>query len=123
MQSVDDAPYGGRHVEISGRRLLNFGSCSYLGLEQRPELKEGAIRAVERFGTQFSYSRAYLELPLYRQLEEALTEMTGGHVLVAPSTTLGHIAALPVLTEAGDAVIIDQFAHASLHTATALLRS
>jgi 7-keto-8-aminopelargonate synthetase-like enzyme len=123
MQSVDDAPYGGRHVDISGRHLLNFGSCSYLGLEQRSELKHGAIRAVERFGTQFSYSRAYLELPLYRQLEDALAEMTGGHVLVAPSTTLGHIAALPVLTEAGDAVIIDQFAHASLHTATALLRS
>jgi 7-keto-8-aminopelargonate synthetase-like enzyme len=123
MQAIDDAPYDGRHVDIAGQRLLNFGSCSYLGLEQRPELKEGASRALERFGTQFSYSRAYLELPLYRQLEDVLGTMTGGHALVAPSTTLGHIAAIPVLAEAGDAVIIDQFAHASLHTATALLRS
>jgi 7-keto-8-aminopelargonate synthetase-like enzyme len=123
MQAVDDVGYDGRHVQIGGRELLNFGSCSYLGLEQRTELKSGAIDAVERYGTQFSYSRAYLELSLYRELESLLATMTGGHALVAPSTTLAHIAALPVLVEPGDAVIIDQFAHASLHTATALLRA
>jgi 7-keto-8-aminopelargonate synthetase-like enzyme len=103
--------------------LLNFGCCSYLGLEQRVELKQGAIDATERYGTQFSCSRAYLELPLYPELENVVSEMTDGHPLVAPSTTLAHIAALPVLVEKGDAVLIDQFAHASLHTAVALLRS
>src|SRR5262245_58845997 len=123
MQSIDDVAYDGRHVEIDGRTLLNFGSCSYLGLEQRSELKQGAIRAIEQFGTQFSYSRAYLELPLYRRLEEAISAMTGGFALIAPSTTLSHIAALPVLVEPGDAVIVDQFAHASLHTAIALVKS
>jgi 7-keto-8-aminopelargonate synthetase-like enzyme len=123
MQAVDDVEYDGRHVQIHGKKLLNFGCCSYLALEHRAELKEGAVRAVERFGTQFSFSRAYLELPLYAQLENTLATMTGGHVLVAPTTTLAHIAALPVLVEEGDTVVVDQFAHASLHTATALLRS
>ena len=123
MQTADDVQYTGRHVHVSGRRLRNFGSCSYLGLEQREELKCGAIDAIQRFGTQFAYSRAYLQVPLYEQLEEALTSMTGGHVLVAPTTTLAHIAALPVLVGDEDAVIIDQFAHASLHLATSLLRS
>jgi 7-keto-8-aminopelargonate synthetase-like enzyme len=93
MQAVDDVTYTGRHVQISGQTLLNFGSCSYLGLEQRAELKRGAIDAIERFGTQFSYSRAYLQLPIYKELEAAVTSMTGGHVLVAPTTSLGHIAA------------------------------
>lgn len=123
MQTVDDVEYGGRQIEVDGSKLLNFGGCSYLGLEQRRELKRGAIEAVERFGTQFSFSRVYLQSPLYPQLENALGRMTGGHVLVAASTTLAHISALPVLVQPGDAVLIDRFAHASLHTAAGLLHS
>jgi 7-keto-8-aminopelargonate synthetase-like enzyme len=114
--------YEGSFVEVDGRRLHNFGSCSYLGLEVRDELKDGACEAARRYGTQFPYSRAYLENALYQDLERELATMTGGHVVVAPSTTLAHIAALPVLVRDGDAVLIDQFAHASLHTATALLK-
>lgn len=123
MRTADDVDYRGRYIELAGRRLLNFGSCSYLALEQRPELKRAAIAAIERFGVQFSYSRAYMQLPLYSELENALAAMTDGYPLVAPSTTLGHIAALPVLVSEGDAAIIDKSAHASLHTAIALLRS
>lgn len=114
--------YDGPSVEVDGRPMHNFGSCSYLGLEVRDDLKHGACEATRRYGTQLSVSRAYLENALYGELEEQLRAMTGGHALVTPSTTLGHIAALPVLIREGDAVLIDQFAHASLHTATALLR-
>jgi 7-keto-8-aminopelargonate synthetase-like enzyme len=123
MQTADDVAYLGRHVSLGGHELLNFAACSYLGLEQRSELKEGAIAALRRFGTQFPFPRAHLECPLYVELEARLSAMTGGYALVAASTTLAHIAALPVLVEPGDAVLIDQFAHASLHTASALLRS
>jgi 7-keto-8-aminopelargonate synthetase-like enzyme len=123
MQTVQDVVGIGRHVTIDGEKLLNFGSCSYLALELRPELKRGAIEAVERFGTQFSFSRVYLQLPLYELLEDSLSEMTGGYALATPTTTLGHIATLPVMVEEGDAVIIDRFAHASLHLAISLLRS
>ena len=123
MQTADDVNYTGRHVHVRGQKLRDFGSCSYLGLEQRPELKRGAIEAIERFGTQFAFSRAYLQLPMYEELEAAITTITGGHVLVTPSTTLAHIAALPILVGDQDAVIIDQFAHASLQMTMALLRS
>ena len=123
MQTADDVNYTGRHVHVRGKKLRDFGSCSYLGLEQRPELKQGAIEAIERFGTQFAFSRAHLQLPLYPDLEAAITSITGGHVLVAPSTTLAHIATLPTLIGDQDAVIIHQFAHASLQMTTALLRS
>lgn len=114
--------YDGRWVELDGRRLRNFGTCSYLGFDKRPELKQAAIAATEEYGTQFSISRAYLECGLYEELECNLEKMTGRPVLVAPSTTLAHMAALPVLVHDNDAVIIDQFAHASLHAATELLR-
>ncbi len=77
---------------------------------------------MEEYGTQFSISRAYLECALYQELENNLEKMTERPTLVAPSTTLAHMAALPVLVRDNDAVIIDQFAHASLHAATELLR-
>ena len=114
--------YDGPLFEVDGRPMRNFGSCSYLGLEVRDDSQGRRLRGGAPLRHAASFSRAYLEHPLYRELEEQLASMTGGHVLVAPSTTLGHIAALPVLVREGDAVLIDQFAHASLHTATALLR-
>jgi 7-keto-8-aminopelargonate synthetase-like enzyme len=112
----------GRWVELDGRMLRNFGTCSYLGFDQRTELRQAAIHATEKYGTQFSVSRAYLECALYQELECNLEKMTGRPTLVAPSTTLAHMAALPVLVRDNDAVIIDQFAHASLQSAAELLR-
>jgi 7-keto-8-aminopelargonate synthetase-like enzyme len=47
--------------------------------------------------------------------------MTERNVAVAASTTLLHRAAIPALVGDNDLVIIDQFAHASLHMATELL--
>lgn len=115
--------YDGRRVEIGGRKFLNFGGCSYMGLDRRLELQEAAAAASHEYGTQFSISRVYLECALYRELEAHLEAIAGRPVLVAPSTTLAHMAALPVLVRDRDAVLIDQFAHASLHSATALLRN
>jgi 7-keto-8-aminopelargonate synthetase-like enzyme len=113
----------GAECVVNGVELKNFGSCSYMGIERHPRLLEGAQAALREFGTQFHFSRAYLESPLYLQLEDALDRMTGRHVLVAPSTTLAHLAALPVLVGDRDVVLIDQFAHASLHMATELLKN
>jgi 7-keto-8-aminopelargonate synthetase-like enzyme len=45
----------------------------------------------------------------------------GRPVVSAPSTTLAHLAALPVLVGDDDAILLDQFAHASLHMATELV--
>lgn len=122
MQTADDVVYDGRYVEINGKRMLNFGSCSYLGLELREELKQGAIDAVRRYGTQFPFPRALLQNPLYRELDAALQQITGGFPVIAASTSLGHISALPVIIEPKDAVLIDMAAHASVHTAAQLLR-
>ena len=113
----------GRFLEKDGKTLLNFASCSYLSLHLHDDLKAGAISAIERFGTQFSISRMYYQCQLYTDLELGLGRMTEGHVLVTPSTSLAHQAALPVLVGDDDLAIIDQFAHASLHVATKLLAS
>lgn len=112
----------GPKCTIRGKSLSNFGSCSYMALEAYPALRAGAAAALEQYGTQFHFSRAYLESPLYGELEDALDVITGRPTLVAASTTLAHLSALPVLIKDDDVVLIDQFAHASLHMATELLK-
>jgi len=114
--------YLGRWVELGDRMLRNFGTCAYLAFDRRPELRNAVITATEEYGAQFSISRVYLECALYRELECNLERIAGRPTLVAPATTLAHMAALPVIVHDEDAVIIDQFAHASLHSATDLLR-
>lgn len=122
LRTPDDAPLDGRIIGLDGRPHLNFGSCSYLGLEVDSRMKEAVCAAVMRYGTQFSSSRSYLSAPPYPQLEEMLGEMFGGHVLVAPSTSLGHLAALTVLVGSGDAVVLDQQVHSSVQMAVDQLR-
>jgi 7-keto-8-aminopelargonate synthetase-like enzyme len=63
-----------------------------------------------------------MQAPPYAELEHRLGEMFGGHVLVAPTTTLGHVAALPVLVGPQDAVIMDQQVHQSVQMAVDHLR-
>ena len=112
---LDDEVATGRTIWVEGTELLSFGSCSYLGLETDPRLKAGAIRAAERYGTQYSSSRAYASSPLYAPLEEGFSEMFGGHAMLSPTTTLGHLSTLPVLMEEHDAIVVDHQAHHSLH--------
>src|SRR3954466_5198487 len=112
QRTPDDGPLDGRHLVLDGRSTLNFGSCSYLGLELDPRLREAVVDAVRRYGTQFSSSRSYLQAPPYLQLEAMLEEAFGGPVIVTPSTSLGHLAALPVLVASTDAVVLDQQVHA-----------
>ncbi len=123
MLTPDAAPLDGRMVRLDGRPHLNFGSCSYLGLELDPRLLQGVSEAVMRYGTQFSSSRSYLSAPPYPELEEQLERMFGGPVIVAASTSLGHLAALPVLVGSEDAVVLDQQVHNSVQMATHQLRA
>jgi 7-keto-8-aminopelargonate synthetase-like enzyme len=122
LRTPDDVPLDGRTLRFDGRSVLNFGSCGYLGLEFDPRLRAGVCEAVRRYGTQFSSSRIYVQAPPYVELEHCVGEMFGGHALVVPSTTLGHVAALPVLVGSQDAVIVDQQVHQSVQMAVDHLR-
>src|SRR5690606_20918370 len=120
--NLDDEPIAGTRIQVKSRELVSFGSCSYLGLEQDPRLIEGVISAVQRYDTQFSSSRAYMSLPLYEELEATLGRIFNKPVLVTPSTSLGHQAALPVLVRDEDAVILDHQVHASVQNAVQILK-
>jgi 7-keto-8-aminopelargonate synthetase-like enzyme len=120
---IEDDVLDGRHVTVVGQRLVNFGSCSYLGLETDPRMKAAVREAVDRHGTQFSSSRAYASAPLYRVAESELAELFGRPVIVTPSTSMGHIATMPTLIGSRDVLILDHQAHHSAQTAAKLVQA
>lgn len=121
---AEDSRFDGRHVRIRGRDLVTFASCSYLGLELDPRLIEGALDATRRFGIGTSSSRAYLSSPLYGEFEALIEQVFGGaHVVVSPTTTLGHLSALPSLIDDDDALILDHQVHASVQMTARLIHA
>lgn len=111
---TENGSLGGRYFTINGKKLINFGSCSYLGLETDPRLKAAAIRAVKQYGTQFSSSRTYVSFTLYKELEELLNEIFDYPVILSSSTSLGHQAVIPIIIADSDAIIMDHQAHVSM---------
>ncbi|VUS27903.1 aminotransferase class I/II-fold pyridoxal phosphate-dependent enzyme [Klebsiella pasteurii] len=81
-----------------GRKMVEFVSCSYLGLETHPALKIAVIDAIERFGLQVSVARTRVKVDLFPQLEARLNQiMHGAHTLTFNAVTPCHIAVLPLL--------------------------
>jgi 7-keto-8-aminopelargonate synthetase-like enzyme len=118
-----DEPISGRFVRLQdgGPEMLNLGSCSYLGLELDPRIRNAVVRAVMRYGVQFSSSRAFAQTPGYDKAESLLGEIFGRPVLVTPSTTLGHLSAMPTLIGKEDLLILDQQVHHSVQLASKLV--
>ena len=78
-------------VVINGKRVLMFGSNSYLGLTNHPKIKEAAIAAIRKYGTGCAGSR-FLNgtLDIHEELEHRLAKFVG-----KPSQTAdGHVVEL-----------------------------
>jgi 7-keto-8-aminopelargonate synthetase-like enzyme len=121
LQDIEDEKLDGRIVHVNGQELVNFTSCSYLGLELDPRMIAGTIDATTRYGTQFASTRSYLSLTLYKEVEDLLAQMFKMPVALAQSTGLGHIANIPILVGDNDAVIMDISVHATVQEAVSLL--
>lgn len=119
---TEDEAFTGRKVQINGRSLYHFGTTGYLGLEQDIRLKEAAIDAIIKYGTQFPLSKTYLSFGIYKELEECLLRMYGHPVLVSKNSTLAHIGVIPSIVRDEDAVILDHQVHASAQNACQLLK-
>lgn len=113
----------GNSLQLRKKDTINFGSCSYLGLEFNEDVQAGGINAIRNFGTQFSISRAYMSCPLYTELEDNFRSITGHHIVVSPTTTLGHMAAIPAIFTEKDAVILDHQVHSSVQMGVQLIKS
>lgn len=121
--TIEDTELSGRHIQLHGRTAINFGSASYLGLELDSRLAEGTIDAVRRFGTQYCSSRAYVSSSQYPVIEELLEEVFGAPVIVTPTTTLGHLSAIPTVVQEGDMVLMDSDVHSSVKMAVDVVKA
>ncbi|HFP1614255.1 TPA: aminotransferase, partial [Escherichia coli] len=71
-----------------GREMIEFVSCSYLGLETHENLKHAIANAIERFGVQLSVARTRVKVDLFEQLEKRLNKiMNGAHTLTFNAVT------------------------------------
>jgi 7-keto-8-aminopelargonate synthetase-like enzyme len=122
LQADDDA-LNGRIVSLDGAPLVNFVSCSYLGLELDERIVEAVASGARRYGVTFSVSRSFISAPRYRDLEDRLAAMTGTYPVVTASTTLGHFTLLTSLIQPGDVLLLDQQVHASVHMAAQVVAS
>jgi 7-keto-8-aminopelargonate synthetase-like enzyme len=122
-QTTEDVSLDGRHITVNGERLLYFGSCGYLGLEHDSRLKLGAIRAIQKYGTQFSSSRAYVSSAFYAESEQLLSQMFGKPSLLLQSLTVGHTTNIPLIVSNDDAIILDAQVHDSVQNAVLMLNS
>jgi 7-keto-8-aminopelargonate synthetase-like enzyme len=119
---IEDDHLEGATITLDGRQLVDFSSCAYLALNRDERLKRAAIDAIRRFGTSYSSSPTYTALPLYDVLEDRLRRITGGAVAVVQTTTLAHVASLPIMVAPDDLVLIDAQTHDSVHLATQNLK-
>ena len=103
-------------VTIDGRKVLMFGSNSYLGLTNHPEVKAAAIAAVEKYGTGCAGSR-FLNgtLDTHIALEKALAEFAGKEDAIIFSTGFQvNLGTISCLLGREDYIIWDTLNHASI---------
>ncbi len=103
-------------ISVEGREVLLFASNNYLGLANHPQVKDAAIKAIEKFGVGSGASRLISgnvtphqvlegELASFKETEAALTFSSGY------ATSIGVI---PNLARADSLILADRLCHASL---------
>lgn len=103
-------------VDINGKKVLMFGSNSYLGLTNHPKIKEAAINAIKKYGTGCAGSR-FLNgtLDIHIELENRLAELVGKDAALCYSTGFQvNLGVVSVLAGRNDYLILDELDHASI---------
>ena len=103
-------------VIMSGRKVLMFGSNSYLGLTNHPKVIEAAVEATKKYGTGCAGSR-FLNgtLDLHLELEKELAEFVGKEEAIIYSTGFQvNLGVVSCLTGREDYIICDELDHASI---------
>jgi glycine C-acetyltransferase len=114
----------GRSIEVDGRRLVNFGSDSFLGLDQDPRVWASIRNGLERWGAHNGASRAFASVRTNVEAEEKLADWLGVEaVLIYPSVTLANLGAIPGLVGRHDAIALDEQAHNSMQEGAKIARA
>jgi len=103
-------------VMIHGKKVLMFGSNSYLGLTNHPKIKEAAKKAIDKYGTGCAGSR-FLNgtLDIHIELERKLAKLVQKESVVCFSTGFQvNLGVVSVLAGRNDYLLLDELDHASI---------
>jgi 8-amino-7-oxononanoate synthase len=103
-------------VSINGKKVLMFGSNSYLGLTNHPAIKKASIDAINKYGCGCAGSR-FLNgtLDIHLELEDKLAEYVGKDAALVFSTGFQvNVGVIPALLSRHDYLILDELDHASI---------
>jgi 8-amino-7-oxononanoate synthase len=103
-------------VIIDNKRVLMFGSNSYLGLTNHPKIKEASKKAIDKYGTGCAGSR-FLNgtLDIHIELENRLAKFVDKEATVLFSTGYQvNLGVLSSITGRNDYIILDEYDHACI---------
>lgn len=103
-------------VLIDGKRVLMFGSNSYLGLTTDKRIIQASQEALAKYGTGCAGSR-FLNgtLDIHVELEEKLADYVGKEAAILFSTGFqSNLGPLSCLTGRNDYILLDERDHASI---------
>ncbi|MDV8000959.1 pyridoxal phosphate-dependent aminotransferase family protein [Rhodococcus sp. IEGM 1408] len=123
LQDSGQSPYyrtmtssTGATSNVEGVDRIMLGSNNYLGLARHPEVIEATTEAVRRFGSASTGSRLLNgTMSLHEELEAEIADWFGTDDALCFSTGYQtNLGTLGALVGPRDAVVIDEYAHASL---------
>lgn len=103
-------------VMMNGKKVLMFGSNSYMGLTNHPKVIEAAVEATKKYGTGMAGS-PFLNgtLTIHKDLEARLADYVGKEDAMIYSTGFGvNLGVVSTLTGREDYIILDEQDHASI---------
>jgi 7-keto-8-aminopelargonate synthetase-like enzyme len=113
----------GREAVIRGQRIVNFGSDSFLGLDQDSRVKDALRRGIATWGSHSGASRAFAGVRSHTVAEEKIAAWLGTEsAIIYPSVTLVNLGVIPGIVGKHDFVAADEFAHNSIHDGVRMAR-
>jgi glycine C-acetyltransferase len=113
-----------RGMVVNGHRVVNFGSDSFLGLDQDSRVQEAVVRGVKRWGTHNGASRAFSCVSSNDEAEKRIAAWLGTEsALIYPSVSLANMGAIPGLVGRRDLLMVDEHAHNSMHEAAKIAKA
>lgn len=116
-------PSQGRAVRLNyeDREIVDFVRCSYLGLDNHPDIVKGAIEAVRMAGAlHWSCARTRLNFASLAELETSLSQLFAARVITYTTVLAANMSALPLIASGHltggpkPVMAFDRLAHATL---------
>jgi 8-amino-7-oxononanoate synthase len=105
--------------------LINMASYNYLGISYRPEVKEAARKAIDKYGLGASGSPILSgTMDVHLELAAAVARFKNKEAaIIFPTGYSANVGFISALMRAGDNILLDQYSHASIVDGAILAKS